>query len=79
MKIFPIQFKVGCLDLEAIVTESENDHRFKIELVTGEPDPIVLRRSNEGQWSIENFGGRTIPPGAFEDIEKEIETKLAFI
>jgi hypothetical protein len=79
MKIFPIAFKVGCLDLDAIVTESDNDRRFKVEMVTGEPDPIILKRSENGIWKVVNFGGRTISAEGFENIEKEIEAKLASI
>jgi len=79
MKIFPIAFKIGCLDLDAIVTESDNDRRFKVEMVTGEPDPIVLRRSDEGSWTIENFGGRSISAEGYKSIQKEIEAKLASI
>ena len=79
MKIFPIAFKIGCLDLDAIVTESDNDRRFKVEMVTGEPDPIVLRRSDEGSWTVENFGGRSISAEGYKSIQKEIEAKLASI
>jgi hypothetical protein len=79
MKIFSIAFKVGCLDLDAIVTESDNDHRFKVEMVTGEPDPIILRCSDEGTWTIENFGGRSISAEGYQSIQKEIEAKLASI
>jgi hypothetical protein len=79
MKIFSIAFKVGCLDLDAIVTESGNDHRFKVEMVTGEPDPIVLRRSDQGTWTVENFGGRSISAEGYKSIQKEIEARLASI
>lgn len=79
MKIFSIAFKVGCLDLDAIVTESDNDHRFKVEMVTGELDPIVLRRSDEGTWTVENFGGRSISAEGYKSIQKEIEARLASI
>lgn len=79
MIIFPIQFKIGCVELDAIVTESDGGHRFKVELVTGEADPILLRRNIEGAWTIESHGGRTIPFSAFQDIQKEIEAKMASI
>ena len=79
MKIFSITFKIGCLDLDAIVTESDNDHRFKVEMVTGEPDPIVLRRSDEGTWTVDNFGGRSISAEGYKSIQKEIEARLASI
>lgn len=77
MKIFPIAFRIGCLDLDAIVTESDNGRRFKVEMVTGEPDPIILRRCSDGAWIIENSGGRTISAEGFSNIEKEIEDRLA--
>jgi hypothetical protein len=79
MKTFAIAFKIGCLDLDAIVTESGNDHRFKVEMVTGEPDPIILRRSDEGIWTIENLGGRSISAEGYKNIENQIEAKLASI
>lgn len=79
MKIFSIAFKIGCLDLDAIVTESDNDRRFKVELVTGEPNPIILKRNEDGVWTVVNFGGRTISAEGFKNIEKEIEARLTSI
>ena len=79
MTIFPIKFNVGCLELEAIVTHSDDQHRFKIEMVTGEADPIILRKGNEAVWVIENAGGRTLSAEAYEAIEREIEAKLTSI
>ncbi|MES2454584.1 MAG: hypothetical protein V4594_03550 [Bacteroidota bacterium] len=79
MTIFPIKFNVGCVELEAIVTASDDQHRFKIELVTGEADPIVLRKGSEAVWVIENPGGRALSAEAYESIEKEIEAKWASI
>jgi len=79
MNIFPIEFKIGCLDLDAIVTESDNHHRFKVEMVTGEPNPIVLRRGDDGTWTVENFGGRSISAEGYKSIQKEIEARLASI
>ncbi|WP_256006206.1 MULTISPECIES: hypothetical protein [Pedobacter] len=76
MKIFPITFTVGCLELDAIVTASENNDRFKVEMVTGEPHPIILNRCPEGNWSIENFGTRSMSAQAFLDIEQAIEKHL---
>lgn len=79
MKIFPITFKVGCLELDAIVTESSNEHRFKVEMVTGEPDPIILRRDVDGVWSVESAGDRAFQPDVYKDMEKKIEAFLASI
>ncbi|WP_316788706.1 hypothetical protein [Pedobacter frigoris] len=76
MKAFPINFKMGNIDLDAIVTSSEDNHKFKVEMVTGEPDPIILRREKTGSWNIENNGGRRISSACFEDIGKAIDEHL---
>lgn len=76
MKIFPIKFNIGCIELDAIVTESDHDRRFKIEMVTGEHDPIVLKRTAASTWVIEHPGGRNIPAEGYAAMEKEIEDKL---
>jgi len=79
MKVFPIIFNAGCVELDAIVTASDNEQRFKVEMVTGEPDPIILRRTEDYSWIIENYGGRTLSGEVFQDIEKKIEAFLASI
>lgn len=78
MRVFPIIFKAGCVELDAIVTVSDNEQRFKVEMVTGEPDPIILKRA-ENSWIIENYGGRAFSGEVFQDIEKKIEAFLASI
>lgn len=67
---------MGNIDLDAIVTSSEGDERFKVEMVTGEPDPIILRREKTGRWKIENTGSRRISSACFDDIEKAIDEHL---
>jgi hypothetical protein len=79
MKIFQINFKIGCLELEAIVTKSDNEQRFKIELVTGEPDPIIMHRTEGGTWIIEQSGGRSVPEEGYHAIQKEIEARQASV
>ena len=76
MKTFSIRFNTGCLELDALVTSSENHQKFKVEMVTGEPDPMILRRSDQGTWKIENSGERKISAQCFRDIEKEIDAYL---
>lgn len=76
MKVFPVRFKIGSLDLGAIVTASNDNRKFKIEMVTGEPDPVVLRRGDDGQWTIENPGGRRISPQCYQDIGKAIDEHI---
>lgn len=76
MKTFPINFRIGTIELDAIVTYSENSERFKVEMVTGEPNPMILKRDGSGSWHIENSGGRRLSETCFQDIQSAIETRL---
>lgn len=77
MRIFPVHFKTGSLDLDAIVTSSESGDRFKVEMVTGEPDPIMLKRLEDGSWLIESHGGRRLTPECYRNIGKAISDHLS--
>jgi len=77
MKTFSIKFKVGSLELDAIVTVSDRHQKFKVEMVTGEPDPILLRRSVTGEWSIENAGARALSAEQFKELQQVIENELS--
>lgn len=48
------------MELDLMVTASETNQKFKVELVTGEPYPMILNRSETGKWSIEQPGERII-------------------
>ncbi|HEY0176132.1 MAG TPA: universal stress protein, partial [Pedobacter sp.] len=76
MNTFSVKFKAGSLDLSAIVTVWDHHQKFKVEMITGEPDPILLRRSAAGQWTIENPGQRTLSGEQFQNLEKAIEQHL---
>ncbi|MEJ2884143.1 hypothetical protein [Pedobacter sp. GR22-6] len=76
MRIFPVHFKTGSLDLDAIVTSSEAADRFKVEMVTGEPNPIILKRSEDGSWLVENPGGRRLSPECYQNIGTAISEHL---
>ncbi|MET1055538.1 MAG: universal stress protein [Pedobacter sp.] len=76
MKTFSVKFKAGSLDLDAIVTVSGHLQKFKVEMITGEPDPIRLQRSAEGSWSIENQGQRMLSEEQFRELEKAIDEHL---
>jgi nucleotide-binding universal stress UspA family protein len=76
MKTFSVKFKAGSLDLDAIVTASAGLQRFKVEMITGEPDPIRLNRSASGSWSVENQGQRMLSPVQFLELEKAIDDHL---
>lgn len=76
METFSVAFKVGNLELDALVTPFDHHRRFKVEMVTNERDPIILRRSASGEWNIENRGQRTIPDMGFQNLEKAIDDHL---
>lgn len=76
MKSFSVKFNAGSLELAAIVTASERLQRFKVELVTGETDPIILKRDISGNWSVENTGTRTLNDEQFITLQQAIETEL---
>jgi nucleotide-binding universal stress UspA family protein len=73
MNTFSVKFKAGSLDLSAIVTVSDHHQRFKVEMITGEPNPILLRRSATGNWTIENPGSRALSAEQFLELEKAID------
>lgn len=73
MNTFSVNFKAGSLDLSAIVTVSDHHQRFKVEMITGEPNPILLRRSATGNWTIENQGSRALSAEQFLELEKAID------
>jgi nucleotide-binding universal stress UspA family protein len=79
MKTFSVKFKAGSLDLDAIVTASARLQRFKVEMITGEPDPIRLQRSATGNWTIENQGQRALSEAQFLEIEKAIDQHLTHL
>lgn len=77
MKTFPVIFNAGQIELSAIVTASSNNQKFKVEMVTGEPDPIVLKRSAQGSWSIEQSGRRNLTSSGYKELESVIEAHLS--
>jgi len=76
MKTFSVKFKAGSLDLDAIVTASGHLQRFKVEMITGEPDPIILKRSAQGTWTVENQGQRMLSEKQFTELEQAIDEHL---
>ncbi|WP_449439076.1 hypothetical protein [Pedobacter steynii] len=76
MRTFPVRFRKASMELDVLVTSSDNCRKFKVEMVTGEPDPIVLSRTN-GEWTVEHPGTRCFPPEGYEDLEKAIDNYLA--
>jgi nucleotide-binding universal stress UspA family protein len=76
METFSVMFRVGNLNLNAIVTEHSHHQKFKVELVTKESDPILLDRTPKGDWKIMQPGSRNFSNKDFEELEWAIEKKL---
>lgn len=76
METFSIAFKVGNLELDAIVTAFDHHRRFKVEMVTNEHDPIVLQRITAGEWKVEQAGQRSISEQGFAEIQEAIDRYL---
>jgi nucleotide-binding universal stress UspA family protein len=79
METFPVKFRAGSLDLNAIVTEQDRHHKFKVELVTKEPQPIILLRSVTGEWTVADRGTRNLSDSDFVELENAIEAQLSDI
>ncbi|MBB5438368.1 nucleotide-binding universal stress UspA family protein [Pedobacter sp. AK017] len=76
VETFSVEFKVGSLELEAIVTAFDYHRRFKVEFVTNEDNPIILLRSEAGEWKVEQPGQRTIPEKGFQELGEAIDKHL---
>lgn len=76
METFSVKFRAGNLDLSAMVTEYEHHQKFKVEMVTKEPDPVLLNRSPEGEWTVTQPGQRNFSEQEFQALERAIEAQL---
>lgn len=76
MDTFPVKFPVGHLELDGIVTAFDHHQKFKVEMVTNEPKPILLNRSLNGKWMIEERGERIISDEEFNGLQNAIEQQL---
>jgi len=76
METFSVKFRAGSLDLSVIVTEHNHHQKFKVEMVTNEPKPILLTRSVKGEWAIVERGLRNFSDQDFEALKLAIETEL---
>lgn len=76
METFSVKFRAGSMDLSAIVTEYEHHQKFKVEMVTDEPEPVLLNRSLEGQWTVAQSGQRNFSEQEFQALEWAIEQQL---
>ena len=76
MNTFSVKFKVRSLELDLIITASDHNEKFKVELITGEPNPIRLERSAEGKWTIINPGSRSLTDQEFISLQQMIDENL---
>lgn len=76
METFSVKFKAGSLDLAAIVTAFDHHQQFKVEMITREPEPIRLKRSVKGQWTVVQRGSRNLSDLDFESLEQAIDARM---
>ncbi|WP_026897522.1 universal stress protein [Daejeonella oryzae] len=77
MKIFTVNFKAGTLDLGVIITPlDENNQKFKVEMITGERSPVILTRSGQDNWNVENTGKWSISDEEYQKLGKAIDAYL---
>lgn len=76
MNTFSVKFKVRSLELDLIITESDHSEKFKVELITGEPNPIRLKRSVHGKWTVINSGMRNLTDEEFISLQQVIDENL---
>ncbi len=76
MKPFTAKFRTGNLDFGVIITPSENNRKFKVEMVTGERNPAILTRSDNDQWIIETKGVLNVSDEEFQQLERAIDECL---
>ncbi|MCX2454287.1 universal stress protein [Pedobacter sp. PLR] len=76
METFFVEFNVGSLELSGIVTATSHCRMFKVEMVTNEDDPIILRRSLKGEWLVLERGKRTLSDKDFQELEGAIDEWL---
>jgi nucleotide-binding universal stress UspA family protein len=76
MDTFSVKFRAGSLDLDAIVTQHDHYQKFKVEMVTREPEPILLTRSLKGEWKVAGRGSRNFSEKDFDELEQAIEAQL---
>jgi len=76
METFAVKFRAGSLDLDAIVTAYDHHRQFKVEMITDEPEPIILDRSIKGEWQVIDRGTRNFSDMDFEQLENAITAQL---
>ena len=76
MHTFSVKFKVRSLELAAIVTASDHYDKFKVELITGEPSPIRLKRTENGNWTVVHPGQRNLTENEFVNLQQVIEQRI---
>ncbi len=79
MQVFCVKFKSGNRILDAIVSADDRNQQFKVEMVTNEPEPILLSRSENGEWSIIKRGLRNFSDEDFKELEMAIAQSAASI
>jgi nucleotide-binding universal stress UspA family protein len=79
MDTFTMKFQLGQGELEIglIISPLDQTHRkFQVERITGEQNPVILTRSTNDKWLIENPGKWEISDRKFQELGKLIDAHL---
>jgi len=76
MNTFSVKFTAGSLELDVLVTVSDHYQKYKVEMITGEPNPSLLSRSATGTWTIDKPGSRALTAEQFQELQKAIDKHL---
>jgi len=76
MNSFTARLRAGKLDLGVIITPLENCQKFKIEMVTGDRNPVILTCPDNKLWMIDNPGKWPVTDRGFQKLGKVIDEYL---
>ena len=76
MNSFTARFRSGNLNLGVIITPLKGNHKFKVQMVTGDRNPVILTRSDKELWLIDNPSKLAITNKDFQKLGKIIDAYL---
>ncbi|UEG54708.1 hypothetical protein LLH06_07000 [Mucilaginibacter daejeonensis] len=78
MEAFTIKCHIDELETGLIAYPLDESYtRFKLENITGEPDPMFINKDESGHWTIEKSGSISLPEHVFEQCCNELQRQLS--
>ncbi|TZF83758.1 hypothetical protein FW774_09830 [Pedobacter sp. BS3] len=77
MDLFTTEFPVRGMIMSLIVTPLDAElNRFKVEMITGAPNPVLLKRSVDGTLEIEDPGKWRLTIEELNELSAHIDQKI---